>query len=103
MSGGSSSTSDSSASCSGSAIYQDTAALLLSPAQQVSAGHIWHGNLRFGAVSMVPYARRLWKTGIAAVYLVIGSLHFGKRVRNPTENAVKRLSVVLTRKGKGTR
>eukprot|EP00965_Chrysotila_dentata_P055371 1837433-Pleurochrysis_carterae.AAC.1 len=62
MSGGGSFTSGSSAFCSGSAILQGTAALLLSPMQQVSAGHIWHGNLRFGAVSTVPYARRLWKS-----------------------------------------
>eukprot|EP00965_Chrysotila_dentata_P107705 3557748-Pleurochrysis_carterae.AAC.1 len=57
MSGGSSSTSGSSASCSGPAVFQGTAALLISPAQQVSAGHTWYGNLRFGAVLMIPYAR----------------------------------------------
>eukprot|EP00965_Chrysotila_dentata_P059060 1960294-Pleurochrysis_carterae.AAC.1 len=60
MSGGSSSTSGSSASCSGSAMFQGSAALLqLSPAQPISADHIEHDNLRFGAFYMIPYACRV--------------------------------------------
>eukprot|EP00965_Chrysotila_dentata_P032706 1089812-Pleurochrysis_carterae.AAC.1 len=36
---------------------------------------------------------------MSAVYIVVASLHYKKRVENPTKNAVKRLGALLTRKG----
>eukprot|EP00965_Chrysotila_dentata_P053675 1780623-Pleurochrysis_carterae.AAC.1 len=38
------------------------------------------------------------RTGMSAVYIVVVSLHYKRRVDNPTENAVKCIGALLTRK-----
>eukprot|EP00965_Chrysotila_dentata_P031789 1060213-Pleurochrysis_carterae.AAC.1 len=44
-------------------------------------------------------SRVLSRTGLSAVYIVLASLHHFKRLANPSDNAVKRLGALLTRKG----
>eukprot|EP00965_Chrysotila_dentata_P036795 1224187-Pleurochrysis_carterae.AAC.1 len=47
-------------------------------------------------------ASRLFsRTGLAAVYIVLASLRHSQRVANSSDNTVKRLGVLLTRKGGG--